>query len=67
MGIFDSVFSAFGGNPAQPEQPQPPGNIPPNSGTVDPDNSTVPAGTVNNRNSNLKLVLSMHSLISGNL
>ena len=46
MGIFDSVFSAFGGNPAQPEQPQPPGNIPPNSGTVDPDNSTVPAGTV---------------------
>ena len=49
MGIFDSMFSAFGGNPAQQQpvqQPQPPGNIPPNSGTVDPDNSTVPAGTV---------------------
>ena len=49
MGIFDSMFSAFGGTPAQQQpvqQQQPPGNIPPNSGTVDPDNSTVPAGTV---------------------
>ena len=49
MGIFDSMFSAFGGTPAQQQpvqQQQTPGNIPPNSGAVDPANSTVPAGTV---------------------